>query len=52
MTVAFRAKELDPLSVLPTHQLGITYIGITYMKMGRFEEAAREFREAQQLRPS
>jgi serine/threonine protein kinase/Tfp pilus assembly protein PilF len=47
LTVALRAKELDPLSVLPTHQLGITY-----MKMGRFEEAAQEFKEAQQIRPS
>ncbi len=47
LTVALRAKELDPLSVLPTHQLGITY-----MKMGRFAEAAQEFKEAQQIRPS
>jgi len=47
LEVARRAKELDPLSVLPTHQLGITY-----MKLGRFEEAAQEFKEAQQLRPS
>jgi serine/threonine protein kinase len=47
LVVALRAKELDPLSVLPTHQLGITY-----MIQGRFEEAAREFKEAQQLRPN
>jgi serine/threonine protein kinase/Tfp pilus assembly protein PilF len=47
LSVALRAKELDPLSVLPTHQLGITY-----MTLGRFEEAAREFHEAQQLRPN
>ena len=47
LTVALRAKELDPLSVLPTHQ-----VGITYMKLGRFEEAAQEFKEAQQIRPS
>jgi len=47
LEVALRAKELDPLSVLPTHQLGITY-----MQLGRFEEAAQEFKEAQQLRPS
>ncbi len=47
LTVALRAKELDPLSVLPTHQLGITY-----MRLKRFEEAAQEFKEAQQLRPN
>ena len=47
LVVALRAKELDPLSVLPTHQLGITY-----MRLGRFEEAAQEFMEAQQLRPN
>ena len=46
LAVARRAR-IDPLSVLPTHQLGITY-----MKLGRFEEAAQEFKEAQQLRPS
>jgi tetratricopeptide (TPR) repeat protein len=47
LKVALRAKELDPLSVLPTHQLGIAY-----MKMERFEEAAQEFKEAQQIRPN
>jgi serine/threonine protein kinase/tetratricopeptide (TPR) repeat protein len=47
LEVARRAKELDPLSVLPTHQLGFTYL-----KVGRFEEAAEEFRESQQIRPT
>ncbi len=47
LAVARRAKELDPLSVLPTHQLGIAY-----MIQGRFEEAAQEFMEAQQIRPN
>jgi tetratricopeptide (TPR) repeat protein len=47
LEVARRAKELDPLSVLPTHQLGFAYL-----KVGRYEEAAREFKEAQQIRPT
>ncbi len=46
LVIGREAKRLDPLSILPTHQLGIVYLA-----SGLYQEAAREFEEAQQLRP-